>query len=165
MYVCIQWHRTHLVSWSHMLMKQSHIFGTVSQDVLRGRPEHVLHDLESRPSFINSALLGSCPEITIVVRPMLQQRPRQRLLHPENSHPLAWGVVRCCYHKPWKSVSEPLVTSRVAGFQARVFWHNFWHLSSFQGSSKYHIIPCNLMWGLYSKKKANLFLQGQSLCK
>lgn len=51
-------------------MKQSHIFSTVSQDVLRGRPEHVLHDLKSRPSFVISVLLGSCPELTLVLKPV-----------------------------------------------------------------------------------------------
>lgn len=52
--------RTHPVSRSHMLVKQIHILHTVSQDMLRGRSEHVLHDLQSRPSLIIKAFQGSC---------------------------------------------------------------------------------------------------------
>lgn len=51
--------KTHPVSRSHMLVKQSHILRTVSQDILRGRSEHVLHDLRSQPSLIIKVFLGN----------------------------------------------------------------------------------------------------------
>ena len=53
---------THPVSRSHMLVKQIHILCTASQHMLRGRPEHVLHDLRSGPSLIIKALLGDCAQ-------------------------------------------------------------------------------------------------------
>lgn len=57
--------KTHPVSRSHMLVKQSHILRTVSQDILRGRSEHVLHDLRSRPSLIIKVFLGNCTGETL----------------------------------------------------------------------------------------------------
>lgn len=43
--------RTHSVPWSHTLVKQIHVFRRVSQHVLGGRLEHVLHDLKNTPTF------------------------------------------------------------------------------------------------------------------
>lgn len=83
------------MSWSHMLVKQSDILGTVSQDILRGRPEHVLHDLKSPPSFIISVLLGSCPELTIVLS-VASVTPRAAIPSKfSHNTPLGLG---CCYH-------------------------------------------------------------------
>lgn len=48
------------MSGSHMLVKQIHILGTVSQDMLRGRSEHVLHDLQSGRGLIIKAFLDDC---------------------------------------------------------------------------------------------------------